>query len=97
VLERAMLTGPTNDTISRNIKKDVAVKYPICRNVPTPTGFTSKYYRRKLFKVLEKDSAIDELYAIFEVNRRRLNNGRRSQCLFGCLLSLGPPCGCLVI
>ena len=49
-LEKVMLTGTTTDTISRSIKKDAAVKYPIRRNVSAFAGFTSKYCRGKLFK-----------------------------------------------
>jgi hypothetical protein len=56
-LEKAMLTGATNNTISRNIEKYVAVKYPIRRVVFALTIFVSniieeiiKFYRRKLLE-----------------------------------------------
>ena len=49
-LEKVKLTGTTNDIISKNIKKDAAVKCPIHRNVSALTRFASKYCRRKLFK-----------------------------------------------
>ena len=34
---KVKLTGTTNDTISRNIKSDVAVKCPIRRDIPALT------------------------------------------------------------
>jgi hypothetical protein len=48
-LEKVILTGTTNDTVSRNIKKNAAVKYTI-RAMSALAGFTSKHCRRKLFK-----------------------------------------------
>jgi hypothetical protein len=36
-LEKLMLTGTTNNTISRNIRKDAAVKFPIRRDMPALT------------------------------------------------------------
>jgi len=49
-LEKVMLTGNATDTISMNIKREVAVKHPIRRDKSALAGFISKYYRRKLFK-----------------------------------------------
>jgi hypothetical protein len=34
---KAKLAGAINDTVSRNIKKDAAVKYPIRRDMPALT------------------------------------------------------------
>jgi hypothetical protein len=45
---KVKLTGTTNDIISRNIKKDAAVKYSIRRDVSALTTFTSEYYRKYL-------------------------------------------------
>jgi hypothetical protein len=51
--KRIRITGNTDDTISRNIRKDAAAKYPIFWDVFVLTIFTSKCYRRE---VLEENS-----------------------------------------
>ena len=55
-LEKVKLTGTTNDIISKNIKKDAAVKYPIHRNVPLNIVEESylrvRYWQSKVFPLL---------------------------------------------
>ena len=53
-LAKVVLTGTNNDIMSRNIKRDAAVKYPRRRGVFTLTRFSLKSYRRKLFKSYRK-------------------------------------------
>ena len=48
-----MLTGTTNDTISRDIKKDAAVKYPIRRDVSAFTIFVSNILEENYLKIVE--------------------------------------------
>jgi hypothetical protein len=52
-----MLTGTNTDTISRNIKNDAAVKFPIRRNVSAFTIFNSN--------ILEESS---KMFVIYEIS-----------------------------
>ena len=47
-LEKTKLTGTTNDIISRNIKKDAAVKHPIRRDKSVLTILASNIIRNYL-------------------------------------------------
>jgi hypothetical protein len=51
-----MLTGTNNDTISRNIKKDAAVKHPIRRAVSAFTIFVSNILEENYLKIVEENS-----------------------------------------
>ena len=53
-LEKVILTGTTNDTVSRNIKKEVAVKYPIRRGVFALTRSPLKVIEENYLSLIEK-------------------------------------------
>ena len=60
-LAKVVLTGTNNDIMSRNIKKDAAVKYPIGRDVFALTRFVSNIVEENYLKVVGKNYNLSPL------------------------------------
>ncbi len=63
-LAKVKLTGNTNDIISRNVKKDIAVKYPRRLDVAALTIFVSNILEENYLKIVEENSKISVIYQI---------------------------------